>query len=95
MKNEAIIEKVKKNKQLSAAEKKELVAFWLNYICPANRDQEIEATYGDGEVARYTVKERLEFFYDETPRFIESFFEAMSKGEPFQTRFAVYTVVKY
>lgn len=92
MKIEDIIPRIKKNKSLNHAEKKELIEFWQNYKCPVEGTTRLRATYYDGMVKDYTVEE-LDYWYDETPWFIERFFDAMAKGIEHNTRFATYKIV--
>lgn len=90
MKAEEIIQNIKKNKVLNRAEKKEMLDFWKSYDCPMEGHELVEARYHDGEVRTYTINE-LNYWYDETPKFIKDFFTSMSMNQPFTTRFAVYT----
>lgn len=85
-----IFQKIRKNSVLVKSEKDELIAFWAEYRCPVAEDVKLQANYHDGEIKEYTVENRLNKFYDETPFFIEQFFKAMSEGKEFTTRFATY-----
>lgn len=90
MDTKQLIQKVKKNEGLNRSEKKELIDFWSEYVCPIDGTRKVKATYFDGDIRIYTVAKKLEDFYDETPAFIKEFFRAMSAGEKFRTRFAIY-----